>query len=172
MRNVGGRHCPLLRFQYAETGLHSAKSAAHATTVLAIISPTAMPESQRKIAVLFTRKTSRHTEILMKNSAQNSTIWLIKLYRPILAMDSSLRKQTWRPLPCLTPTMLKALRIIVSTAAMRIVQSSDPRELLRAQSLNAVVIALGTMKIAAGMRSTLPILSSAGRGSQAENGIV
>lgn len=63
--------------------------------------------------------------------------------------------------------MLKALRTIVSIAATMIIQSSDPREFLRAHSLKAVVMTLGMMKIAAGMRSTLPILSSVGRGSQA-----
>jgi hypothetical protein len=56
--------------------------------------------------------------------------------------------------------MLRALRTIVSIAATRIVQSSDPREFLRAQSRSAVVVTLGRMKKVAGMRSTLPMLSS------------
>jgi hypothetical protein len=55
--------------------------------------------------------------------------------------------------------------VIVSMAANKIVQSSEPSEFLRAQSLNAVVMTLGTTKTAAGMRSTLPMLSSVGRGS-------
>lgn len=60
--------------------------------------------------------------------------------------------------------MLKALRTIVSMAAMRMVQSSDPREFLRARSRSAVVMTLGTMKIAAGIRSTLPMSSSVAQG--------
>ena len=124
-----------------------------------------MPEAQRRMAVLLTRRTSKQTEILTKKSAQNSMIWLIKLYRPISAIDSSSRAQTWRPFPCLTPTMLRALRMIVSIAATMIVQSSAPGDFLRAQSRSAVVIALGAMKNAAGMRRTLPILSSVAQGN-------
>jgi hypothetical protein len=59
--------------------------------------------------------------------------------------------------------------VIVSVAANKIVQSSKPSEFLRAQSLNAVVMTLGTMKTAAGMRSSLPMLSSAGRGSHEDD---
>jgi hypothetical protein len=84
-------------------------------------------------------------------------------------MDSSSRKQTWRPFPCVTPTILKAFMVIVSMAANKIVQSSEPSEFLRAQSLNTVVMTLGTMKTAAGMRSTLPMLSSVGRGSHEDD---
>lgn len=60
--------------------------------------------------------------------------------------------------------MLRALRTIVSIYAMRIVQSSDPREFLRAQSRSAVVVTLGTMNNAAGMRSTLLMPSSVAQG--------
>jgi hypothetical protein len=54
--------------------LHSANSVAQATIVLVIIKMVMMPEAQRRIAVLLTRKTNKQTEILMKKSAQNSTI--------------------------------------------------------------------------------------------------
>lgn len=60
--------------------------------------------------------------------------------------------------------MLRALRTIVSIDAMRIVQSSVPREFLRAQSRSIVVRTLGTMKTAAGIRSTLPMSLSVAQG--------
>jgi hypothetical protein len=57
---------------------------------------------------------------------------------------------------------------MVITAAIRVIQSSEPGESLRAQSLNTVVMALGTVNIAAGISSILPMCSSAGRGSQGD----
>lgn len=53
----------------------------------------------------------------------------------------------------------------MSIAATMIVQSSAPGDFLRAQSRSAVVIVLGTMNNAAGIRRTLPILSSVAHGN-------
>jgi hypothetical protein len=50
-------------------------------------------------------------------------------------------------------------------AAMRIVQSSLPIDFRRDKSLNPVVMMLGTINIAAGMRRILPMLSSVSEGS-------
>jgi hypothetical protein len=165
MRNVGGRHCPLPLSQYAEIGLHSAIKAAQATTVLTNIKPIVTPETQRRIAVLLTRKMSRHTEALMEANAQKRTIWLVQLYLPMIETASSSRKQTCRPFPCWTPTMLRAFMATTRQAAMRIVQSSLPRVFLRAKSLSPVVMTLGTVSIAAGMRRMFPMLSSVSEGS-------
>ena len=145
--------------------MHSAIKAAQATTVLTNIKPIVTPEIQRRIAVLLTRKMSKHTEALMKARAQKRTIWLVQLYLPMMATASSSRKQTCRPFPCCTPTMLRVFRTTTRQAAMRIVQSSLPKAFLRAKSLNPVVMTLGTVNIAAGMRRTLPMLSSVSEGS-------
>jgi hypothetical protein len=133
--------------------------------VLTNIKPIVTPEIQRRIAVLLTRKTSRHTEALMKAKAQNRTIWLVQLYLPMIETASSSREQTCRPFPCCTPTILRAFRTTTRQAATRIVQSSLPRDFLRAKSLKPVEMTLGTVNIAAGMRRMLPMLSSVSEGS-------
>lgn len=139
--------------------------AAQATTVLMNIKPIVTPETQRRTAVLLTRNTSKQTEALMKNRAQKRTIWLIQLYLPMMEIWSSSRKQTCRPFPCCIPMMLRVFKITTRQAPMRIVQSSLPSAFLRAKILNPVVITLGTISIAAGMRRMLPMLSSSSIGS-------
>jgi hypothetical protein len=127
-----------------------------------------IPDIQRNALVLLTRRTNKQTEVLMKKSAQKNIIMLTQLSLATSAIDLSLRKQTWRPCPCLTPVTHRAFRVIVIMAATRVSQSSEPGESLRAQSLKAVVMALGTVNTAAGMSSILPMCSSAGRGSQGD----
>lgn len=55
-------------------GRHSDIRAAHATTVVVTINPIVAAVIHLKVFVLFTRKTSKHTEALMNASAQKRMI--------------------------------------------------------------------------------------------------